>query len=261
VKFFGRMRLAEIESRDVKEYAAEVAGRRVGDRPVSANTVRLALAPVKALLATAVEEGLIMSNPSSGLRVAQANGNRHEVEEVEAVKALTEDELAGLLTAVEWRLLVTLLAQSRLRVSEALPLRWADVDFGRRRLRVRRSLSRGQLGPPKTRHGRRDVPLTAGMTRALWNARKRADVEGRDEALIFAARDGGYLKRAQAYRALKKAAKIAGAVGGPAHPQAHGGHDSLPTRLERGAGPEVSGPPLSGVHACDLRPPFARRPS
>src|SRR5262249_23245919 len=158
IAFFGRMRLAEIEPRDVKAYAASVA-----KRGVSPNTVRLALAPLKALLATAVEEGPIRSNPSAGLRIAQVNGNGNGEEmQYEKVKALTEDELSALLGAVtpEWRLLVTLLAQAGLRASEALPLRWADVDFGRRRLLVRRSLSRGHIGPPKTRHGRRDVPLT-----------------------------------------------------------------------------------------------------
>src|SRR4051794_40847183 len=175
VAFFGRMRLAEIEPRDVKEYAASVAARGV-----TANTVRIALAPVKALLATAVEEGLIRSNPSAGLRIAQkANGNgREELEREEKVKALTEEELGRLLAAVapEWRLLVTLLAQTGLRISEALPLRWGDIDFGRRRLQVRRSLSRGQVGAPKSRYGRRDVPLTEGMARALWNARKAPGV-------------------------------------------------------------------------------------
>lgn len=47
--FFGCMRLAEIEPRDVKAFA-----KRVADRGVSQNTVRLAVAPVRALFATAV---------------------------------------------------------------------------------------------------------------------------------------------------------------------------------------------------------------
>ena len=104
VTFFGRMKLTEIEPRDVKEYAAEVAARGV-----SANTVRLALAPVNALLATAVEEGLIRSNPSAGLRLAQVNGDGADDGDGEKVKALTEDELRALLAAVapKWRLLVT----------------------------------------------------------------------------------------------------------------------------------------------------------
>jgi integrase len=213
MKFFGRMRLTAIEPRDVKAYAAEVATRKVGDRGVRPGTVRLALAPVKMLLATAVEEGLLRSNPAAGLRIAQAT-TAQAIDDVETgkVKALTEEELRALLAAVpdEWRLLVTLLAQAGLRISEALPLRWQDVGFGKRRLRVRRSLSRGQIGPPKSRYGRRDVPLTKGMARALWNARKRPGIDASDEALIFPARDGGFLDRGQVYRVVKAAAKRAG---------------------------------------------------
>jgi integrase len=208
VKFFGRMRLAQIEPRDIKEYAAEVA-----DRGVKPNTVRLALAPVKALLATALEDGAIRSNPAAGVRIAQANGNAVDEElDEEKVKALTEAELRALLDAVpeEWRLLVTLLAQAGLRISEALPLRWRDVDFGRRRLLVRRSLSRGRIGQPKTRHGRRDVPLTKSMAQALWSARKLPGVDAADGALVFPGRDGGFLDRAQVYRVVKAAAKKAG---------------------------------------------------
>jgi integrase len=224
VKFFGRMRLTAIEPRDVKEYAAEVASRKVGDRGVKPNTVRLALAPVKALLATAVEEGLIRSNPAAGLRIAQAtSAPAVEDAEAEKAKALTEDELRALLATVpdESRLLVTLLAQAGLRISEALPLRWSDVDFGRRRLRVRRSLSRGQVGPPKSRYGRRDVPLTQGMAQALWNARKRPGVDAADGALIFPGVDGGYLDRGQVYRVVKAAAKTAGAPWAGLHTLRH----------------------------------------
>jgi integrase len=207
VAFFGRMRLTEIETRDVKTYATQVASTGV-----ARGTVRLALAPVKTLLATAVEEGLIRSNPSAGLRIAQVKGNDGEESGDEKVKALTEDELKALIEAVpvERRLLVTLLAQAGLRISELLPLRWQDIDFGRRRLRVRRSLSRGLIGAPKTRHGRRDVPLTEAMTRALWNARKAPGVDGRDEALVFPGRDGGYLDRTQVFRVVKAAAAKAG---------------------------------------------------
>jgi hypothetical protein len=57
--------------------------------------VRLHLAPVKALLATAVEEGLIRSNPSTGLRLAVA----HQEADDGHVKALTEEELEKLLAA------------------------------------------------------------------------------------------------------------------------------------------------------------------
>jgi integrase len=133
IPFFGRMQLAAIEPADVKRYAQAVAARGVAP-----NTVRLALAPVKALLATAVEEGVIRSNPSAGLRLALSTGNGHEDEE--HVKALAEDELARLLDEIPdpWRLFYEFLAQTGLRIGEAVALRWQDVDLSRRRIHVRR---------------------------------------------------------------------------------------------------------------------------
>jgi integrase len=203
IPFFGRMQLSAIEPRDVKAYAAQVASRGV-----SANTVRLALAPVKALFATAVEEGLLRSSPAAGVRYRLPQVVDQEPEE-ERVKALTEDELRRLLAAVapEWSLLVTLLAQTGLRVSEALPLRWQDVDFGRRLVRVRRSYSRGRIGAPKSKYGRRDVPLTEAMVQDLWNARKQPGIDARDEAPIFVRSDGELHDRARVFRAVKAAAK------------------------------------------------------
>jgi integrase len=205
IEFFGRMRLAEIAPQDVAEYADSIA-----KRGVAADTVRLALAPLKALLATAVQSGDIRSNPSVGLRfVRPADGD--EVEQEEKAKALSEDELERLLAAVdlEWRLLVTLVAQAGLRISEGLPLRWRDLDFGRRRLLVRRSVRNGRVGKPKTKNSRRDVPLTAEMATALWNARASA-ANRDDDALVFPARDGGFLDRGTVYGVVKRAAKTAG---------------------------------------------------
>jgi integrase len=204
IAFFGRARLAEIRPRDVKAYAAEVAARGV-----SRDTVRLALAPVKALLATAVEDDLIDSNPAAGLRLVGGTGAVPEPDGEERAKALTEAELAKLVAAAapEWRLLVEFLAHTGLRPSEALALRWGDLDFGRRRVRVRRSVNRGRVGPPKTRHGRRDVPLSPGMAQSLWNARKQR--KAADDAPVFVGRQGQPLERAAAYRAVKAAAKRA----------------------------------------------------
>src|SRR5438045_1573843 len=111
VAFFGRRRLAEIEPRDLRAYAAEIA-----KSGVARDTIRLALAPVKALLATASEDGLIRSNPAAGLRnliPAKVPANGEAVEE-EKVKALTEDELTALLDALpdQWRPFFDFLAET-----------------------------------------------------------------------------------------------------------------------------------------------------
>ncbi len=199
VAYFGRMRLTEIEPRDIKTYATTIASTGL-----ARDTVRLALAPVKAMLATAVEEGLIRSNPSAGLRLIQAREDAPE----RRVKALTEKELKALIEATTppWRLIVEFLAQSGLRISEALGLTWGDLDFGRRRVRVERRLRGGKVGPLKSSYARREVPISVTMGQALWRARGTAS----DGDLIFSGRGGRTLDRGQVYRAVKEAAKKAG---------------------------------------------------
>jgi integrase len=200
IPFFGRLRLAEIEPRDVKRYVTTVAaeGR-------SWNTIRLALAPVRALFATALEEGLIRSNPATGIRLPRPAADEAEEEES---KALTEEQLGQVIAASppEWRTFVRFLAETGLRVGEAIALRWSDVDLGRRRVNVRRRFYKGDLAPPKSRYGKRTVPLSAGLGKELWLRRGSAD----DEALVFPARHRGIANASTAFRAVQAAGKAAG---------------------------------------------------
>jgi integrase len=172
----------------VKRFAQHVAARGIAP-----NTVRLALAPVKALFATAVEEGLIRANPTAGLRLAQTVVEPGTGEE-ERVKALTEPELRCLLGEIPaaWRPFFEFLAHTGLRIGEAIAFRWADVDFGRRRVCGRRRYYRGSFAPPKSRYGRRDVPLSKGTARALAEA---WEAQGRPQAdeLVFSSARGTVL--------------------------------------------------------------------
>ncbi|MGH3426953.1 MAG: tyrosine-type recombinase/integrase [Mycobacteriales bacterium] len=204
--YFGRLRLAEIEPRDVKGFA-----KAVGDRGVGANTVRLAVAPVRALFATAVEEGLIRSNPATGVRLARVVPEDADYEQVQA-KALTEAELSALLdaTAPEWRLFVVFVAHTGLRISEAIAVQWADIDFGTRRLKVSRRWYRGSLAAPKSRFGRRSIPLTESMIDSLWARRKLAP-DPRASTFAWPTANGTPHHPANLHaRVLKPAARAAG---------------------------------------------------
>jgi hypothetical protein len=60
------------------------------------NTVRLRVAPLKALFATAFEEGLIRSNPSAGLRLGRTLAEAP----LKETHALAEGELRRVLDQV-----------------------------------------------------------------------------------------------------------------------------------------------------------------
>lgn len=219
VEFFGRSLLTEIDPGRIRAYATHVESR--GVRP---NTVRLAMAPVKLLLATAVEDGKIRWNPSAGLRLT----NNTEVldedgAEVEKAKALSADELTALLATVadEFQLLVHFLAHTGLRVSEALGLQWWDITFGKpSSFKVRRRLSRGALKPPKSTFGKRTLKLSPAMSKALWDAQKKRP-NADPKALVFQRLDGRELDRHVVFRVVKSAAKVAGVPWAGVHTLRH----------------------------------------
>ncbi len=198
--FFGRLELADIEARDLKAFAAHLAGN--GYAPA---TVRCILAPLRALFATACEDGLIRHNPAAGLRLAQPSPRRHQSKR----KAMSEIELLRFLAdcPAEWRLFFEFLAHTGLRISEAIALIWDDIDLDRRLLRVSRRLYRGRFDTPKSDYGIRTIRLAPKMTESL--RRHRGDRPG--DALVFPSETGGYLDPSNTRaRVLKPAARKAG---------------------------------------------------
>jgi integrase len=137
------------------------------------------------MLATAVEDGVMVANPASVVRIVSARADWDEPER----KALTRPELAAFLAATpeEWVPFFQLLVQSGLRISEAIGLTWADLDLESKPalLAVRRQIYRGRVGPPKTRYGRRTIPLSAGTAELLTRARARTEFD-EDSDPVFA---------------------------------------------------------------------------
>lgn len=200
IPYFGRARLEEVEPPDVRAFICHLEA--AGLRPA---TIRAILAPVKAMYATAVEDGVVRSNPTSSVRVAART-----LQLQREVRALTRAELKLLLGHIppDWRLFFELLAQSGLRISEAIGLTWADVQFGSNPcLLIRRQDCRGEVGELKSDSSRRDVPLSPSLAERLWAI--GADRPGSDR--LFTSPQGfplsyGNLRR----RILVPAAKAAG---------------------------------------------------
>jgi integrase len=165
IPFFRAYRLAEIEPPDVRKFVVQL--QREGLSPGSVVKV---LAPLKAMFATAVDDGTLAVNPAATVRV----NRRRDAEEEPEAKAMTRDELRRLRGKLPepWTLFFDLLAETGLRISEALGLDWSGLQFGNRpTIKVRRQYYRGTLGILKTRNARRDLPLSADLARRLWAAR------------------------------------------------------------------------------------------
>jgi integrase len=108
------------------------------------------------------------------------------------VRFLDEAEVEALLRAVPdtefgrvQRVLYLTAVMTGMRQGELLALRWIDVDWLSRRVRVRRNYVRGQFGTPKSRRGSRSIPLAdrlGGELELLYQGSRWT----RDEDLVFA---------------------------------------------------------------------------
>jgi integrase len=79
---------------------------------------------------------------------------------------LSPTEFSAILEKIEEpmvRVLVVVVAVTGARASEVLGHRWADLDFIRGRIHIRRAWTHGKLGKPKSRLSRRPVPMVTGL--------------------------------------------------------------------------------------------------
>lgn len=123
--FWGdQLRLSEIRPRHVGQLVAHLT-RQEGatGRPLADNTIRNILNPVRACLSTAVEDGLLRTNPAQ--RVRLSHRPRPEDEDSEQVRPPVHSRAGSRLPGARsspHRLMLRLLAATGLRISELFAL-------------------------------------------------------------------------------------------------------------------------------------------
>ena len=185
---FGARAIAEIKEPHVRRWR-----RKLLDDGVSTVTLAKAYRLLKAILATATDDGLIRRNPCRIKGAGQEKSPERPILTVPQVFALAE--------AIEprYRALVLLGALTGLRWGELCALRGADIDFDARTLQVERSLTELQgggltFGPPKSEAGRRTVAFPDLITPVLrWHL--SCFTQDDEDHLIFTGPNGAALRR------------------------------------------------------------------
>jgi integrase len=159
-------------------------------------TINNAIVPLRLMLAHAVEDGLIPSNPAAttaGAKQRLRLPDRHR-----EMGYLRREEIPRYLAACvpAYLPLAELLLASGLRIGEALGLEWSDVDLAAGAILVRRSLKdKGLVGSTKSHRARR-VEVGPRVCGILADHRARAGEHREAEgSLVFPAVGGGYLDR------------------------------------------------------------------
>jgi integrase len=121
---------------------------------------------------------------------------RAEDSEDEEVHAMSREELATFLDLCpeQWLVFFWFLAATGLRISEAVALQWRhlQLDGSCPHVKVRRALVKGNMGPPKSRYGRREVPLDHALVLALRDCHKATEWPGAEDP-VFPASNGACL--------------------------------------------------------------------
>jgi integrase len=182
--FSAQTRLTEITPRHIASFVgwlcaqtkpaatAQEPDRRV---PLSDKTVRNALGPLKACLATARREGLIRHNPATDVALPHREHRDDDEDQprpfprIESDNGETIETMEMVVAHVHQshRLMFELLAATGLRRSELLVLegRHLALDGERPHVKVRQRVRRRRgeglvIGPLKSRYSKRDVPIS-----------------------------------------------------------------------------------------------------
>ena len=150
--------------------------RRKGE---SGPILRGVRATISTVLQSAVERGYLNQNPAHGIRLRNTRGRAER-------RYYTPALIQKLLTELSepCRTVVTVAVLTGLRIGEILALRWKRVDMLRGTIEVAETFSDGQFGTPKTRSGRRVIPMSEPLRKILEAHRSRS-IQKDSEDLVF----------------------------------------------------------------------------
>ena len=177
VPLIGNIRLAQLTTPMIADYRDALLETR------SRSMTRRVLTVLRMILFDMQRSGKVAQNVAGPIRLTgKARDDRPPL--VIGRDVPTKEEINTLLSAApsRWRPWLLTAVFTGLRVSELRGLAWESIDFDRAVLHVRQRADRwGNLGPPKTAAGNRDVPLAPVIVRALkeWRLACPRTAEGR----------------------------------------------------------------------------------
>jgi integrase len=194
-----RTRVADITVVDVRRRLID----RMKREKLSGSTIRGTVAALSGSLRFAVRNGTITRSPIRDLERGDLPSAKRQSEP----RYLTVEQVQALLgkLSAESRPVAATLFYAALRISEALALTWADVDF-----------DHGMISVPGTRTEAScdTVPLLPAHSRELRIHRNRQAAKGlsfvQQDALVFQTRTGRSPGRRNILRAVQTAASAAG---------------------------------------------------
>ena len=224
---FGDRHPNKITARDIERFIAKKRyakqdgrGRRSRGGPMrstqAVKSIHNYLGFLHSIFEFAIAEGWATHNPVKHARKPERDEGDPDV------RFLDQDELEALLLAAPTRLtpesaalwlvdrvMYLTAAMTGLRQGELLALRWTDIDWTAKRIRVRRNYVRGEYGTPKSKRSTRSVPLADRVAGELHRLHVASAYQA-DADLVFAHPQRGHpMDRSNLLKRYKRALKRA----------------------------------------------------
>ncbi|RWN72279.1 MAG: site-specific integrase [Mesorhizobium sp.] len=184
VPFVGKKKLNEISIPAIRTFLdrlkvepcpPDYPSKRMRGKPRSAALVRAVRVSLGALLSDAQERGLVVQNAVKDLGRKKGKGKaqaaaRHKEQVQVGVDIPLTAEARAILAAAKGKSRVFLMTAilTGMRASELRGLRWTDLDLGKAMVTIRqRADAYHEIGSPKSKKGRRKIPLPADLVKAL----------------------------------------------------------------------------------------------
>lgn len=161
---FGDMGIADITTKDVQDFLNE-------RHHMSAKSQREYLVLMRQIFESAIEDGLITSNPASSKRLIIRSSKPTKQRDALTLEDTTDIVRSMKRLECEDRRLLALLLYTGLRRGEMLGLRWEDIDIAQGLIHVQRNVTftsnQPILGTPKSKSGIRDIPLLPQLLESI----------------------------------------------------------------------------------------------
>jgi integrase len=198
VPIIGKTKLAQLSRPMIEQFRDDLLTGAVPDgRKRSRVMARKALGALKAALKEAQRRGKVAQNVASEVTIKRNRGEKRKLEI--GVDVPSQAEVQAILAAApgRWRPLIIATVFCGLRSSELRGLRWSDVDFEAKLIRVRQRADRwGDMGHTKSEAGERDIP----MAPIVLNTLREWKLAGPPGELVFPTSTGAVMDHAMVYR-------------------------------------------------------------
>lgn len=184
---FGDLRMDRITAEDIRRFfkQKQEATSKKTERPMSNKTLINMKRLLNSIFNFAVVTELLVKNPCKAVKLPRAERREMDFLRPEEVRSFL-----GAFTDEGMRCLFTTAVMTGMRRGELLALQWDDIDHAASVIRVRRSLSAGEIQTPKTEKSRRSIQVGASLLKMLKEHKLRT---GGRSPFVFTTKGGSLL--------------------------------------------------------------------